>query len=154
MLIMVTCLILSVCRGNLAFKCHWILSKLMKVATFIYSLRQEWTFLWNYQIIGPSRWYMQHVSYRVWLWELQPHFRIYRMQLHFFTTFRKTIHYLPSVVWMILSWPLNSDLFLKCGGQNKEALVDITPIASAILIFKQTVFSFEDDKSLLIETSS
>ena len=36
MLIIVTCLILYVCRGNLAFKCHWILSKFMEIATSIY----------------------------------------------------------------------------------------------------------------------
>ena len=36
MLVVVTCLILSVCRGNLAFKSHWILSKLMEIATSIY----------------------------------------------------------------------------------------------------------------------
>ena len=35
MLNIVTCLILSVCRGKLAFKCHWILSKLMEIATSI-----------------------------------------------------------------------------------------------------------------------
>ena len=33
MLIIVTCLIVSFCRDNLAFKCHWILSKLMEIAT-------------------------------------------------------------------------------------------------------------------------
>ena len=36
MLIIVTCLIVCVCRGNLAFKCHWILSKLIEIATSIY----------------------------------------------------------------------------------------------------------------------
>ena len=36
MLIIVTCLIVSVCRGNLAFKCHLILSKIMEMATSIY----------------------------------------------------------------------------------------------------------------------
>ena len=36
MFIIVTWLIVSACRGNLAFKCHWILSKLMEIATSIY----------------------------------------------------------------------------------------------------------------------
>ena len=33
MLIILTCLILSVCRGNLAFKCHLNLSELIEIAT-------------------------------------------------------------------------------------------------------------------------
>ena len=36
MLIVVICLIVSVCRDNLAIKCHWILRKLMEIAAFIY----------------------------------------------------------------------------------------------------------------------
>ena len=36
MLIIVTCPNLSFCRGKLTFKCHWILSKFMEVATSIY----------------------------------------------------------------------------------------------------------------------
>ena len=69
MLIMVTCLILSVCRGTLAFKCQWILSKLMEIVIHLFILymsdRNEFflgTTSTYIQIIEPSRWCMQHAA--------------------------------------------------------------------------------------------
>ena len=84
-------------QGHLVSKRHWILSKLIgnSYTSFMYSLCQEWTFLWNYSIIGPSRWCMQHVRYIVWLWELQPHFHfliswIRRAGQHFVLKIKRT----------------------------------------------------------------
>ena len=84
MLIVVTCLILSVWRGNLQMSLYFkYINGNSYVHPFIYSLCQEWTFLWNYQIIRSSCWCLQHVSYSVWLWELEPHFRSQLRCMHF-----------------------------------------------------------------------
>ena len=55
MLIIVTCLILS------AFMCRWILSKEIATSIYLFFLSGRW----NYQMIGPSHWFTQNVSYRV-----------------------------------------------------------------------------------------
>ena len=61
-LIIVTCLILSVCRGNLAFIYCLILSKLMAIATSIYLfLMSGMNFSLELSVFWPSRWCMQHV---------------------------------------------------------------------------------------------
>ena len=76
--IIVTCLILSFCRGNLAFKCHWILSKLMEIASSIYlflmsgmNYSLELSYYWAFSLVAA--WELQpHFSYLLWLRRISP----------------------------------------------------------------------------------